>query len=182
MIKLVGTGIWVCIVTLAAVYASISMANAPPKAEKADEKLVLEAVKGDVNSIPVFKDGAVTGYFLVKLSYEADKAMLEKAVTPVPVMITDELFTSLVGDRMIDLSSTKDFKLDEFKKHITEIINKRAGVELIHNVNVEQLDYISKDDLANHQGPEPVAGENGKPLVAHKAEIPGEKDARPAKH
>ncbi|MEN9894175.1 MAG: hypothetical protein RIR97_27 [Pseudomonadota bacterium] len=182
MIKLVGTGIWVCIVTLAAVYASISMANAPPKAEKADEKLELEAVKGDLNSIPVFRDGAVIGYFLVKLSYEADKAKLEKAVTPVPVMITDELFTSLVGDKIIDIANTKDFKLDAFKAHIAEVINKRAGEELVHNVNVEQLDYISKDDLANRQGPVPIADENGKPLVEHKAEIPGEKEARPAKH
>ena len=182
MIKLIVTGIWVCIVTLGAVYFSIQMATAPAKSEKKEEKVELEAVKGDLNSIPVFQDGAVVGYFLVKFSYEADKALAEKLITPAPVMITDELYSSLVGDKIINLSSTKDFNLEEFKKHITEVINKRAGSELVHNLNVEQLDYISKADLADHQGPKAIENENGKPFVEHKAEIPGAIDPRPPKH
>lgn len=182
MVKLIITGIWVCVVTLAAVYFSIQMATAPAETAKKEEKIELEAVKGELNSIPVFKDGAVVGYFLLKFSYEADKAKAEHVTTPIPVMITDELYTSLVGDKIINLADTKDFDLNAFKKHIQETINKRAGSELIQNVVVEQLDYISKADLAGHQGPQPVANENGKPFVEHKAEIPGAVDPRPTKH
>lgn len=182
MIKLIATGIWVCVVTLVAVYFSIQMATAPVDTGKKEEKIELEAAKGELNTIPVFENGEVIGYFLVKLSYEVDKAKAEHAVTPVPVMITDELYTSLVGDKIINLTSTKDFNLEEFKKHITEVINKRAHDELVHNINVEQLDYISKVDLAGRQGPKPVANENGKPFVEPKAEIPGAIDPRPAKH
>jgi len=49
MIKLIGTGIWVCVVTLASVYFSVQVANKEPVIEKVPDFLGgLETVRGDI--------------------------------------------------------------------------------------------------------------------------------------
>ena len=65
MLKLIATGLWVCIVTLAAVWFSISQATKPPEsADAAKAKVDTEVVKVETISIPVISKGGVKGYFL----------------------------------------------------------------------------------------------------------------------
>jgi hypothetical protein len=160
MIKVVLTGAWVCVVTLAAVYFSVQMATTPPVDPAVEKKAALEMVKGESITVPLIKDDKVRGYFIGRISYMMNKEKLQGVTLPMTEYMTDELFTLLVGNSMIEITNPQAFKLDEFKKAVREDLNKRLGDEYIAEVLVEQLDYMSKDDIRSGQ----AGGKGAAPL------------------
>lgn len=147
MVKTVVVGIWVCLVTLAAVYFSVDMATKPKADPEAEKKPAIEMVKGESITVPVLKDGEVLGYFIGRVSFLMDKEKLQGVELPMTEYMTDEMFSLLVGSKMVNLSDPTAFKLDEYKKMIREDLNKRLGDEYVKDVLVEQLDYMSKEDI-----------------------------------
>lgn len=162
MLKLVLTGLWVCVVTLGAVYGSVYVATAPAVDEAAAKRDALELVKGEAISVPVISDGGVSGYFLTRISFRMDKEKIKGIKMPMTELMTDELFTLLVGNKMVDIANIPAFDVNAFRGHIKEDLNKRLGDTMIEEVLVEQLDYMSKGDLHNSnnspkkQSPTPV--------------------------
>jgi hypothetical protein len=183
MIKLLITGVWISAVALASVYFSVQIAN---KKEGDDPVPAmfggLESVRGDVTSIPVISGGSVKGYFLTRLSYTIDPSKAELMTIPVKDLVTDALYSALVGDNLIDFPNMKRFDLEGFKTRIRDSINERLGDKVFHDVLVEQIDYLSKEDIrANMSGGnltikdgDPV-GSEGKP-----AKKPAEAGAAPS--
>src|SRR5690606_34878630 len=105
MIKLVGTGVWILLITLASVYFSLKMASAPKvDTAAAEREAAMEFVSGYTTTVPVIGEGGVNGYLLTKLAYKANKELAAKQVVPLPELITDELYTLLVGKKMIDIA------------------------------------------------------------------------------
>jgi hypothetical protein len=99
MIKLLFTGVWISAVALASVYFSVQMANKKEGHESEPAMFGgLESVRGDVTSIPVISDGSVKGYFLTRLSYTIDPAKAGLMTIPVKDLVTDALYSALVGD------------------------------------------------------------------------------------
>jgi len=147
MIKIVLTGVWVCIVTLAAVYFSIHLAMAPASAPTETAVRDTQLVKGETVTIPMIDNGGVRGYFLGRVSLMADKAKASNPAVPLKDILRDELFTLLVGNKMVDLAHIADFKLDTFRSSIKDAMNKRLGDGTVTDVLVDQLDYMNKDDV-----------------------------------
>lgn len=151
MLKLLITGIWVCVVTLGAVYASVQLnAPAPPVDEAAQKKALQELVRGETVTVPVISEGAITGYFLSRVSFMMDKEKIKGVKLPMTELTTDGLFTLLVGNKMVDISRPGAFELEKFRAAIKTDLNKKLGDELVHEVLVEQLDYLSKEDIRNN--------------------------------
>ncbi|MCO5733046.1 hypothetical protein [Rhizobium sp. SSA_523] len=148
MVKLILTGLWVCVVTLGAVYFSVQMSLPEPPVDEATlMKEKSELVKGETINIPMLSDGAVQGYFLTRISFMMDKQKIKGVHLPVTELMTDELFTLLVGNRMVNLSDTKAFDLNGFRDMLKQTLNKDLGDDYVLEVLVEQLDYMSKDDI-----------------------------------
>lgn len=148
MIKLIGTGVWVCVVTLASVYFSVQMSNQVETTDELPELMgKLQTVRGEITTIPVIADGAVQGYFLSRLSFTADPAQLEKMSISPTELITDVLYSQLVGNNVINFPSLENFDLDTFREGIKVALNKRVGSELFHDVIIEQIDYLAKEDI-----------------------------------
>lgn len=171
MLKLVFTGIWVCAVTLGAVYFSMQYASAPVISEaEAARRASEEYVPGEIITVPVIKDGAVQGYFLAKLSFSATREGIADLHAPLRQLVTDELYDMLLGSKLIDVADTRSFDLPSFKGAVKDGLNKKLGSEVITEVLVEQLEYLTKDDVqrvANsqnmpHQKPVPIVDRNGK--------------------
>lgn len=161
MIKLLLTGLWVCIVTLAAVYFSVQMSAPPPPVdEEAARKEALELVRGESLTVPVISDGMITGYFLGRFSFMMDKEQIKGQNLPMTELTTDQLFTLLVGDKMIDLGNPGAFDLETFRTRIKDQLNAKLGEGMVDEVLVEQLDFISKEDIRTNvarEGKRPVA-------------------------
>ncbi len=150
MIKLIGTGVWVLAITLASVYFSLKMASAPVvDTAAAEREAAMEFVSGYTTTLPVIGEGGVNGYFLTKLAYKANKDLAAKQVVPLPQAITDELYTLLVGKKMIDVASAGSFDLEAFRGVVKEGLNRRFGAEVIAEVYVEQIDYLTTASVEN---------------------------------
>jgi len=151
MIKTLAIGIWICAVALGSVYFSVQISNTKESAEP-DPAMFggLETIRGEVISIPVISSGAVQGYFLTRLSYTVDPLKTAKLSIPVNELITDVLYTALVGEPVIDFPNLEVFDLEAFKTHIRESLNERVGEELFHEVIVEQIDFLSKEDIRSN--------------------------------
>lgn len=148
MVKLVVVGFWVCLVTLGAVFFSVQMATAPvadigDKAKKDPGQLV----RGEPITVPLIADGAIKGYFLGRVSFMMNKDKIKGVELPMTEIMTDEMFTLLVGNKMVDITSMSSFDLTAFRETIKTDLNKRLGEGFVEEVLVEQLDYLSKEDI-----------------------------------
>ncbi|SIQ55047.1 hypothetical protein SAMN05880582_102108 [Rhizobium sp. RU20A] len=180
MIKIILVGVWVCAVTLGTVYFSVQYASAPTTPDDGKPQVAAEHVPGELVTIPMIADGAIKGYFINRLSFNADKEKLKEIKTPLKETLTSTLFDILVGSKMIDIPNTRNFELATFKAAIKDGLNKEFGDEVILEVYVEQLEYLSKEDVTRlstkqddkkQQKPVTVVDKNGD--TAH--------DAPPAK-
>lgn len=148
MVKLLLTGLWVCIVTLGAVYFSVQMAAGPaPVDEEAAARDKLELVRGESITVPMISNGAITGYFIGRISFMMDKTKAAQITLPIAELTTDQLYTLLVGNKMVDLSNPGAFDLQKFKTTVKDGMNCKLGDQVVAEVLVEQLDYMSKEDI-----------------------------------
>lgn len=147
MVKLLIAGVWVCLVTLGSVYFTVYLATAPEISDEDARKAQLQLVRGETVTIPLIADGAVKGYFLGRMSFMMDKQKITGVDLPMTELMTDELFTLLVGNKMVDLGNTAAFDLEAFKASIKDDLNRRLGDTMIDEVLVEQLDYLAKENV-----------------------------------
>ncbi len=151
MIKFVLAAVWIIGVTIGTIFFSHSM-NAPKPAVE-DESAYhgkLEFVKTEMMSVPVVMQGEVRGYFLSKFVYAADTEKLKKLTLPVGTILVDEVYTYLFSNPLIDFSRVETVDLDAMRTGLKDSINKRVGEELIHEVLVEQVDYLTKEQIRDN--------------------------------
>ena len=128
---------------------------APTPAAADTKQSALELVKGETITVPVIGNGAVNGYFLGRISFMMHKDMIAGLNLPITEMTTDELFSLLVGNKMIDVSNIKAFDPGAFREEIKKGMNERLGGEYVAEVMLEQLDYLSKEDVKDTSGGKP---------------------------
>ena len=176
MVKILAAGLWVCLVTLGAVYFSVHMATAPVEVSEEDaKKAKLELVRGEPITIPMIADGSVRGYFLGRISFMMDKEKIKGVELPLTELMTDELFTLLIGNKMVDISNMAAFDVAAFREKIKTDLNAHLGEGFVEEVLVEQLDYMSKEEVrATGDG-------SAKPPAAPVKVIEGDKVEEPAK-
>lgn len=166
MIKLLVTGVWITAVALASVYFSIQATNTKESVDPEPAMFGgLETIRGEVTSIPVISDGAVHGYFLTRLSYTIDPGKAALLTVPAPVLVTDALYTALVGEQLIDFPGMEKFDLEAFKVHIRESLNQRLGDTVFHDIIVEQIDFLSKADIRSNMREGRFTMKQGQPLA-----------------
>ena len=152
MIKLVITGVWICGVTLASVYFALQSASKPAEPrEQADFFGGLDYVRSDLISIPAIYEGKVRGYFITRLVYTAEPEVLNALTLPPHVLITDQLYTLLVGNRVIDFSRVEEFDLDAFRIVVRDGLNEKLGRKVFHEVLVEQMEFLTKAEVRDRE-------------------------------
>ena len=153
MIKFIGAAIWICIATLGAVYFSFQMAGAKPAGpEVAEESMMggLDYVKTEVISVPLIRKSTIDGYFLARLVYTVDPAELKKLTVPAESIITDVVYSFIYSNPALDFSKHESLDLDAFRGGVREAINKTVKQDLVKDVLIEQLDYLSKDEIRDN--------------------------------
>jgi len=151
MIKFIVAGLWLCAVTIGAVFYSFQWSGAKASAEPPPALLGgLDYVKTEVLSVPVLKQGSIVGYFLAQLVYTVEPERLKKLSVPADTLFSDELYSYLFSNPSVDFTETKKLDLDQFRNGVREAINKRLGEELIHDVMIDQVDFLSKEEIRNN--------------------------------
>lgn len=148
MIKFVFAALWICAVTVGTMLYSFQFSQAKISAEPPPAFFGgLDYVSTDVISVPVIKAGVVDGYFLTRLSYSVDSKKLPALSIPVQTMLVDEIYSHLYANPAIDYTSKEGFDVVAFRDGIRDSINERVGDKLIHEVFIEQAEYLSKSEI-----------------------------------
>lgn len=148
MIKLLLTGVWVCVVTVGASlgisYWQESRAALSPKQEYADG-LVSEKTK--VINVPMIADGSVQGYIVAQLVFTADAKILRQLPVPPEAFVVDEAFRSIYSDQKLDFKNLARYDLARFALTVKEQVNKRLQVEVLQEILVQDFNYVSKEQI-----------------------------------
>jgi len=174
MIKFIAAGLWLCAVTIGAVFFSFQMSTASSNQAPAAPLLGgLDYVGTPVISVPVLTKEGIVGYVLAKLVYTGEADRLRKLSVPAETLFADELYTYLFSNPAVNFTEVKTLDLDALRNGVRDSINKRIGEDVVHDVMVEQIDYLSKDEIRDnamtrHSGPTKVptigkGGESEKP-------------------
>lgn len=153
MIKFIAAALWLCAVAVGTVLWS---AKAPPAEAAAGEAGAgsflskLEEIKMEIISVPVLRDDHIAGYFLARLVYTADEEEVKKLPVSPDTLLTDQFYTYLFGNPEIDFTDKAHFDIDAFRNSLRESVNKRVGAPVIHDVLVQQLDFLSKDEIRDN--------------------------------
>lgn len=148
MIKFVLAAVWIAVATLASVYFSFGSTKAQV-AERQEPTLLggLDYVSTDIISVPLMRKGDVYGYFLARFVYTVEPAKLQKLVLPAQVVIMDQVYSYLYANPQIDFANRAELDLDMLRMGIRDSINGRIGEKLVHDVMIEQIDFLSKQDI-----------------------------------
>lgn len=152
MIKLMVAALWISIATTGALLFSFHWAQAPhDTSEQAELPSFkgLDFVRTGIISVPVFEKGRVHGYFLTRLVFTAKAARLAQLKLPAEALLADQVYTHLYANPQIDFTHRDDLDVDAFRAGIRDGVNQRIGEELIHEVLIEQVDYLPKDQVGS---------------------------------
>jgi hypothetical protein len=151
MIKFIVAALWICAATLGAVFYSFQAASQRGVGEPPKPMLGgLDYVKTDIISVPLIRNARIDGYFLTKLVYTVEPDQIKKLSIPAPALITDQVYSYLYSNPQVDFTKKDTIDLDAFRKAIRETINARVGVELVHDVLIDQVNFLSKDEIRDN--------------------------------
>jgi len=151
MIKFIAAALWICAVTLGAVFYSFQAAGERGVGETPKPMLGgLDYVKTDMISVPLLRNGIIDGYFLTKLVYTVEPAEIKKLSIPAQALMTDQVYSYLYANPQIDFTKKESIDLDACRKSIRDTINTRVGVELVHEVLIDQVNFLSKDEIRDN--------------------------------
>jgi len=151
MLKFLLVALWISAATLAAVFYSFQVSEARSNAEPPPPFFGgLDYVRTKVMSVPVVKEGRVDGYFLARLVYTVEPERLKALSIPADMLLLDQLHSYLYGNPQIDFSDKESVDLEALRNGIRDSINTRVGEQLVHEVLVEQVDYLSKSDIRDN--------------------------------
>lgn len=151
MIKFIVAALWICAATVGAVFYSFQAAGARGEGEAPKPMLGgLDYVSSDIISVPLIRDSAVKGYFLTKLVYTVEPAEMAKLSVPASALMTDEVYSYLYSNPQIDFSKAASIDLDAFRKNIRDHINARIGAEIVHEVLIDQVNFLTKDEIRDN--------------------------------
>jgi hypothetical protein len=151
MVKLVMTGIWVCVVTLASVYLG-STRTPPAGGEGQSSKPAIELVKMRPLTVPVVDGAGVEGYLVAVLGFNIDKAKLTEPAAGLVPVITDQSFRTLYGVDAIKYKKPRKSDLVEMSNLLVEAMNSRLGAGTVTEVLIEELSFIPKEKARSGRG------------------------------
>lgn len=151
MIKFIAAAIWICAVTIGAMFYSFQSALAKLDAPATPPLLGgLDYIKTDIISVPVLHEGHINGYFLTRLVYTVEPEKVTQLSVPADALIVDQVYSYVYGNPDLDFASHETLDLDVFRAGVRKKINEKVGEELIHDVLVEQVDFLSKDEIRDN--------------------------------
>ncbi len=151
MIRNLAVSFWILSLTLASGYFGARMprdfatAISQPSAD-APSLIALKSM-----TVPVIANGAMQGYVLAQISVSASAEWLKTLPQPADLLIADSVFKTLYAEEQVDFKHLGKQDLSKISKKILESINAKAGVPLASDVFIQELHYLSKQEVAGRR-------------------------------
>jgi hypothetical protein len=149
MIKVVLLGVWLCAVTLGATYGALNWKTkqSAETAHAASAPAILQQMQTKMLNIPVIKDGALQGYVLAQFVFTVETEKLKELSTQPDIVIVDEAFKLIYTGEAIDFRTMRKNDIIALSKLILNNVNKRLGEAIVHEVLVQEFNYLPRDQL-----------------------------------
>lgn len=147
MIKTLATGIWVCAVTLAAVFGVLEWQKRAVPGEGAEHAKKLEELRTKAINVPIIGGGMIQGYMVAQFVLTIDANVLKEMPVNPEVYVLDEAFKTIYAGEQVNFQNMKKQDLPLLAKKLGENVNKRLGVNMVQDVLIDQLSYIPKKDV-----------------------------------
>jgi hypothetical protein len=148
MIKLLAVGFWACAVTLGAAYGAIEWQRAHATSNEAKEgQSRLEEVRTKAINVPIIADGSVQGYIVAQFVFTFDSKLLDALAVKPDVYLLDEAFKTIYAGEKVNFRQLKKQDLPALAKQLGENVNKRLGAAMVHDVLIDQLSYVPKEEV-----------------------------------
>ena len=159
MIRSLAISVWIVSITLAAAYFGHTMQSSGPAHGAAEQVAnAPTTVKIKSMTVPVVGGGTVQGYVLTQLSISAKSDLLKTLPQPPDLLLSDEVFKTLYAEEQIDFKHIEKTDLGKLSQKIRDNINSRVGAVLAEDVFIQELHYMSKQDVSVeaqlHKSPE----------------------------
>nr|WP_245198306.1 hypothetical protein [Jiella mangrovi] len=146
---MIGIGVWAAVVALGSSYVMASVFAPTPQAEAEKEPTYFDGLdykSTESVTIPMISNNTIKGYILARFVYTIDGKIGNTLKVPPDPFILDEVFRRLYSTKSFDFDRPEKFDLTELTSSIRDSVNARFGMELMHELLVEQFDYIAKKD------------------------------------
>ena len=150
MIKLIATGLWICLVTAVSSYAAAMwQTQTPPEAEV--DKLFggLQSTQTDPVSVPIIADGAVQGYVLAQFTFTMKSDVLRRMSVKPEDFLMDAAFRAIYGGDTTALRGARKQDLQALTASIKAKANERFGNDLVEDVLIGKFNYVPKNEVRN---------------------------------
>jgi hypothetical protein len=148
MMKLLFVGLWACAVSLGATYGVIQWKLSHSGAHAAEEgPAKLAEVKTKAINVPIIADGAVQGYIIAQFVFTIDSKLMHEMPVKPDVYLLDEAFKTIYAGEKVNFRQLKRQDLPALAKQLGENVNKRLGAALVHDVLIDQLSYVPKEEV-----------------------------------
>jgi len=150
MIRLIATGIWICLVTVLSTYAATLWRSAPaPEGE--GEMLFggLQSMQTNMISVPIISDGALQGYAVAKFSFTMKADVVKRMSVKPDVFLLDSAFRAIYASDAAALRGAKKQDLQPLTTSIKSRVNERFGKDLVEDVLIESFNFVPKSEVRN---------------------------------
>jgi hypothetical protein len=150
MIKLIATGLWICLVTALSSYAATMwQTQTPPEAEVDRLFGGLQSTQTDPVSVPIIADGAVAGYVLAQFTFTMKSDVLRRMSVKPEEFLMDAAFRAIYGGDATALRGAKKQDLQALTASIKAKANERFGNELVEDVLIGKFNFVPKNEVRN---------------------------------
>ena len=148
MIRLLLTGLWVCILTVGGSYAvAYWKENGGLIAQNDDYFDGLQYQKTRALSVPMVENGSVQGYIVARFVYTVEARTLHQLSVPPEPFVVDEAFRRIYADERLDFRKLARYDLSVLTAAIKQRVNERMQADVIQDVMIEDFNYVSRDEL-----------------------------------
>ena len=144
---------WGCAITAATLVVGLSMNAAPEAANEMQPVVELPPVYSPPQQLvaPIVTTQRATGYVFSNVSLEMDAEVLSELTLPLDMVLQDGYLALIVGNPDFSFPSTKYFKLEMFKTGLKKQINEFVGDELIRDIYVSGVNFLSTEEARRKQ-------------------------------
>ena len=148
MIRLLLTGLWVCILTAGASYAVAYWKETGTLLPQSEEHIEgLQYHKTRVLSVPMIENGSVQGYIVTRFVYTVESGMTQQLPFPPDPFVVDEAFRTIFADSRLDFWNLARYDLSILTASIKQRVNQRMQADVLQDVLLEDFNYIAREEF-----------------------------------
>lgn len=150
MIKILGIGVWVCLVTLGSGWAVATFGGGGEAEAKSGDPSYfagLDYRKTDSIAVPLIANEKIQGYVLARFVYTIDGELAASLAVPPDPIILDSAFRAVYSVSGFDFDAPERYDLAGLLQSIKTEVNGKYGRPVVEDVLVDQFDFLPKGQI-----------------------------------